>query len=277
MIQYDSHIHTAFSTDSDTPMEDMIRQGIINNLSGITFTDHMDYGFPDTYEWNCPDGYSPFTFNLEQYIHYIQQFKDVYRDQIQIFCGVEIGLKEDVYEENVSLSQHPSLDYRIGSIHLVDNMDPYYPEYWECNDEKRSLEKYFETTLINIEKLGDIQIDTFGHLDYIVRYAPSGYKLYSYRAFSDLIDEILRQLIHREISLEVNTSGYKNGGTMPNPSEDILRRYKDLGGERISFGSDAHTPDRLSKHFTDAEKLVRELGYRRYVTFVEGNEVWHEF
>ncbi len=46
MVYYDSHVHTAFSTDSDTQMEQMVLQGIQNGLHGLTFTDHMDYHFP---------------------------------------------------------------------------------------------------------------------------------------------------------------------------------------------------------------------------------------
>ncbi len=276
MIQYDSHIHTSFSTDSETAMEEMIQQGITNKLAGITFTDHMDYEFPNTYDWDCPDGFPPFTFDFDKYVATIQKYKNKYQDQIQIYTGVEIGLKKDAYEKNVQLSKHPALDYRIGSIHLIDNLDPYYPEYWESVNETRALEKYFETTLNCINNLGEIQIDTMGHLDYIVRYAPSGYKLYSYHNFSDVIDEILRKLIEREIALEVNTSGYKNGGTMPNPNGDVIRRYKDLGGECITFGSDAHTPEQLSKYFDDAGKLVWDAGFRRYVTFEKGVAKWHE-
>ncbi len=276
MIQHDSHIHTAFSTDSETPMEKMIQQGIQNKLVGITFTDHMDYEFPNIYDWDCPEGLPPFTFDLEKYVSSIRNFKKIYQSYIHIYTGVEIGLKEDAYEQNVTLTHHSDLDYCIGSIHLIDNQDPYYPEYWESMDEQRALEKYFEATLTNIMNLDEIKIDTLGHLDYIVRYAPSGYRLYSYQKFADIIDEILSKLIHREIALEINTSGYKNGGTMPNPHEDVIRRYKDLGGTLITFGSDAHTPDRLGKHFDDAGKLARQSGFDRYVTFKKRQPIWHE-
>lgn len=277
MILYDSHIHTSFSTDSDTPMESMIGRGITNKLKGITFTDHMDYNFPTKYNWDLKDNKAPFTFDVEKYLLQISDLKDKYKEQIDIFYGVEIGLKSDVIKDNIKLSNDPRFDYVIGSTHLVDDMDPYYPEYWESFEEKKGLRHYFETTLENLKTLGEIHIDTLGHLDYIVRYSPSGYNLYSYQMFSEVIDEILSVLIDKGISLEINTSGYKNGGSMPNPCEDIIRRYHDIGGELITFGSDAHTTDALAKHFKDAEELVKKTGFDFHTTFINHKPVFHKF
>ena len=277
MINYDSHVHTDFSTDSETPMEDMVRQGIKIGLAGIVFTDHMDYHFPMKYDWKLSEGMLPFIFDLESYLARITTLKEAYQDTIELLYGVEIGLKTDAIEDNRILSRNKALDYIIGSTHLVDNIDPYYPEYWEAFEEKKGLLHYFETTLQNLNELGDIHIDTLGHLDYIVRYSPSGYRLYSYQLFSDVIDEILHQILRRGISLEINTSGYKNGGPMPNPCEDIIRRYKDMGGELITFGSDAHTTDRLGKQFKEAEKIAKNTGFDYYTTFRNHKPVFHRF
>lgn len=277
MIYYDSHVHTSFSTDSETPMENMVIQGIKNGLKGLTFTDHMDYHFPMKYNWHIKDGNAPFTFDINHYFTCISELKEKYLNQINLYYGVEIGLKEDACDDNLLLSRDKILDYIIGSTHLVDDIDPYYPEYWESFEEKKGLEKYFETTYDNLLHLGGIHIDTLGHLDYIVRYSPSGYKLYSYQMFSDIIDVILKFIIENGISLEVNTSGYKNGGPMPNPNEDIIRRYRDMGGELITFGSDAHTTDLLSNHFQDAEKIVKNTGYDFYTVFINHKPVFHKF
>lgn len=95
--------------------------------------------------------------------------------------------------------------------------------------------------------------------------------------YAELIDEILRVIVTREISLEVNTSGYKNGGTMPNPNEDIIRRYRELGGESVTFGSDAHTAGLLAARFADAETIVRNAGFDHYVTFTGHKPTFHKF
>ncbi len=272
MIYYDSHTHTSFSTDSDSSMALMIQNAISYGLKGITITDHMDYEFPMSEDY---DTVTPFTFDLDSYFAEISRFKHQYHSKIQIRTGVEIGLKEDAYDKNVTLSHRSELDYTIGSIHLIDNMDPYERIYWESYEEKKALRRYFETMLFNIQHLGDIHIDTLGHLDYVVRYAPSGYQCYSYTAFSDIIDEILRCIIEKQISLEINTSGYKKSITMPNPNEDVLRRYLDLGGHQITFGSDAHAPEGLAYRFLDAEKLAKKTGFTHYTTFEGHKPVLH--
>lgn len=286
MIYYDSHVHTSFSTDSQTPMEEMVQKAVANGLHGITFTDHMDYYFPLTYDWDCTDT-PPFTFDLEPYLAQADRLRKAYRNRIRICSGVELGLKKDAKEKNIRLCQDERLDFIIGSIHLVDDTDPYYPEYWEMFGEKEGIRKYFETVWDNLQDASSfcpdradcgetrIQIDTLGHLDYIVRYTPSGQRPDAFRLFPDRIDEILRLMIARGISLEINTSGYKNGGMMPNPNESIIRRYRELGGEQITFGSDAHTPELLSGRFQDAAVLARNAGFHYYTTFTGHKPVFH--
>lgn len=275
MIDHDSHVHTAFSTDSDEPMEQMVKQAVRAGLHGITFTDHMDYNFPQAFNQDDTDP-APFTFDLEQYLAQIGRLEKIYGSQVRIYRGVELGLKRDAVERNMALSRDSRLDYIIGSIHLVDDIDPYFPQYWDTFGEKAGITAYFETALQNVQD-ARVPIDTFGHLDYIVRYAPSGNRFYSYRMYAELIDEILRVIVTRGISLEVNTSGYKNGGTMPNPNEDIIRRYRELGGESVTFGSDAHTAGLLAARFADAETIVRNAGFDHYVTFTGHKPTFHKF
>ena len=45
--------------------------------------------------------------------------------------------------------------------------------------------------------------------------------------------------------IELNTGGFKYGLGHPNPCEDIIKRYKELGGEIITLGSDAHKCESL--------------------------------
>ena len=94
-------------------------------------------------------------------------------------------------------------------------------------------------------------------------------KDYSYRAFADEIDTILKELIQYDIALEINTGGYKAGLGVPNPTPDVIRRYRELGGEKITFGADAHKPEHIAFHFADAAAIAQEAGFRYYVRFKE--------
>lgn len=277
MIEYDAHMHTQFSTDSEEPMEKMIQASIQCKLRGITFTDHMDYRFPTTYDWQLEAGEKPFQFDFEKYRDTIASLREKYKDQIEIHTGVEIGLKSDAYEDNIALSKRSDLEYCIGSIHLIENMDPYYPDFWEAYGEENGLKRYFETTYEQLQNLGEIRIDTVGHLDYITRYLPSGYAFYRYEKYAELIDEILKIILDRNIILEINTSGYKNGGTMPNPCFEIIKRFRELGGENIIFGSDAHDISRVAADFERAATLAEKAGFRGYLSVEDHVRQFHSF
>ncbi len=43
-MRADYHVHTAFSDDSDYPMEQVVRDAIALGLEELCFTDHVDYG-----------------------------------------------------------------------------------------------------------------------------------------------------------------------------------------------------------------------------------------
>ena len=94
MVQYDAHMHTQFSTDSEEPMENMIRESIRRKLCGITFTDHMDYRFPVTYDWKLGKGEKPFQFDFEKYRETIAVLREKYKEQIEIHTGVECGIEQ---------------------------------------------------------------------------------------------------------------------------------------------------------------------------------------
>ena len=73
-------------------------------------------------------------------------------------------------------------------------------------------------------------------MDYVVRYGKSREKEYSYTDYADIIDEILKLLIEKEKGLEVNSAGLKYGLPFAHPHPDVLKRYRELGGEIITIG-----------------------------------------
>ncbi len=82
--------------------------------------------------------------------------------------------------------------------------------------------------------------DVLGHMDYIVRYGRHQAKEYNWKNCSDLIDEILRWLIEHGKGIEMNMAGFKYGLGFCHPYPEIIRRYRELGGEIITVDSDAH-------------------------------------
>lgn len=272
-IVYDMHTHCDFSTDSKTPMKEQIEAAIACGLAGICFTDHMDYDFPpDAIEY--PGVKNPFVFNETEYKKNIIDYKNKY-SKIWIGTGVECGLQpsESVCQKNRALISQSGWDFIIGSVHLVEQTDPYYPVFWEGKDASCSIRQYFETIWESIRLFSDF--DTLGHMDYIVRYAPVGFAYDPYE-YQDITDEILKFLIRKDISLEINSSGLFSTASCENPHPVLVKRYLELGGELITIGSDAHMPERIAGGFSVLKQHLKEAGLHQYVTYDQRKPVFHE-
>jgi histidinol-phosphatase (PHP family) len=274
MILYDTHVHTEFSTDSQTPLSDQLDAAVSHGLKGICLTDHMDYEFPKEQYGDFASGSSaPFVFDLTEYTDAIQRFRPRY-PKLEIYTGVECGLQllPKVIEKNTLLAERDDLDYLIGSLHLADGKDPYYPSFWENRNPSVCVRHYFELVYDNITQFHSF--DSLGHLDYIVRYAPDTF-VYRPEEYQDIIMEILRFLVQHDIALEVNTSGWKSS-SFSNPHPSVLEWYRELGGYLVTIGSDAHAAEYLGFSFEKAAKLLQNVHIEEYVTFQRHRPVFHK-
>lgn len=258
MILPDCHMHTSFSTDSDAPVRSMIDRACEAGMSSICITDHHDIGFPG----------EGFILDVDRYFRELKALQEEYSGRIRLRVGIELGLKAGEEDRIRACAAGYDFDYIIGSIHLVENKDPYERGLFDMSDGEL-YELYFRTAMENLERCSGFQ--AFGHLDYIVRYGYQKEKEYSYAKYADLIDGILIHLIDRGIALEVNTGGLRCGLGFPNPHPDVLKRYRELGGELITIGSDAHTPDYIGYMFPQVCDLLRECGFRYVTEFINKN------
>ena len=109
--------------------------------------------------------------------------------------------------------------------------------------------------------------DVLGHIDYVVRYGKNGAADYSYQKYADEIDAILRAVIERGKGIELNMAGLKYGLPFAHPHPDILRRYRELGGEIITVGADGHRPEHIAWDFEKADDILKSCGFRYYTEF----------
>ena len=254
---WDQHMHCNFSGDSDALPEDMIKAGIAHGLSGICFTDHLDYDYPE--EPNI------FLLDFDNYFKVLSDLKEKYTDKISVNIGIELGLQTQAAGQNLAVAEKYPFDFIIGSSHVVNHMDPYYPEFFAGRDEDAAYMEYFESVLENINS--GVDFDVYGHIDYVVRYGPNKNAFYTYEKFKDIIDEILTQLISKGKGIEVNTGGFKYGLGHPNPTEDIIKRYRELGGEIITMGADAHVPEYVAYEFDKTAQIIKNCGFKYYTVF----------
>lgn len=254
---WDQHMHCNFSGDSDALPEDMIKAGIAHGLSGICFTDHLDYDYPE--EPNI------FLLDFDNYFKVLSDLREKYTDKISVNIGIELGLQTQAAGQNLAVAEKYPFDFIIGSSHVVNHMDPYYPEFFAGRDEDAAYMEYFESVLENINS--GVDFDVYGHIDYVVRYGPNKNAFYTYEKFKDIIDEILTQLISKGKGIEVNTGGFKYGLGHPNPTEDIIKRYRELGGEIITMGADAHVPEYVAYKFDKTAQIIKNCGFKYYTVF----------
>lgn len=255
----DLHIHCNFSSDSDADPEQMLQRAITLGLPAICFTDHNDYDFP------LEDGKQVFLLDFQSYVDRISALKQKYQNMIPIYIGVEQGLQDSVSEKVNAYDPKNQLDFIIGSSHLIHGADPYYKEFWEGRSVQDTIISYYESILENIKSCSNF--DIYGHLDYIIRYAPGQDREYNWKQNDDLIETILKSLIEHGKGIEVNTAGLKYGLKEPNPCAEILKRYHELGGEIITIGSDAHTPESLAYEFERIPAMLTDAGFRYYTIF----------
>ncbi len=249
-ITADCHLHSSFSGDSHTPMEEMVLQGIAQGLETMCFTEHLDFDYPDR---EGLDG-KIFLLDTDPYLYDLARLKEKYAGKIRLLFGVELGLQPEVVRKNAVYAKSYEFDFIIGSSHLCHGKDVYYPDFFEGRSKEDALREFSN-------------FDVYGHLDYVVRYAPGKDEGYFYAAYQDIFDGILNELLDKGKGIELNTGGIKKGMRDFHPCMDVLKRYRELGGEIITIGSDSHDTAHVGDSFDRAAEVLKECGFRYYCVF----------
>ena len=250
-------MHTLFSHDSEASPKEMIEGSIGKGLEMIYFTDHYD---KDDVEWGPESIFDP-----QEYFRVLEPLKEKYQDKIDVRIGVELGLRPylgDYYREFVET--YP-FEFIIGSVHSIQSTDPASGKLFQDKTDEEAYRIAFEETLTDIQRFDGF--DVLGHLDYVVRYGKEREKQYSYRKYADVIDQILKALIEKGKGLELNTAGLKYGLPFAHPQQDVLKRYKEMGGEIITIGADAHRPEHIAYDFQKASDILKGCGFKYYTEF----------
>ena len=268
LIDCDFHTHTGFSDDCYVSFDTMIEGAIASGIRTLAITDHYDPGYPD------PE--FPFTLEFDEYHRALDDAVSKYAGVINIRKGMEIGIWGGMFNESMTNLDEADRavnafdhDFIIGSFHCMRQDDLYRYDFANA-DRPSELEDFYAFMHESLRKF--MNFDVLGHFSIIDRYIG---EILDYSPVEDIIDEILKLLINNGRGIEINTSSFKYGTGIWLPRESILRRYNELGGEILTFGSDAHEPQYYRYHFNDAVQLAANLGFRYYCTFKNRTPEFH--
>jgi len=256
-MRCDYHLHTGFSMDSDTPMLAQLKRASELGLAEICFTDHSEHVWPDRK--------LQFTLDIPAYQKAVSELPDL---GVRVRWGVEFGIPcdEETTKEHLDRIREAGFDFVIASAHMVEGEDPYFPYYYEGRTVSEANAHYVGILLQYIRRLPPESFCAVGHVDYGSKFNPDQTAVMRYSDCPDALDELFRHVIQHGKCIEVNTSMYRKLGK-DIPGLDWLTRYRELGGEYVTFGSDAHIPSHMAYRFEDAAELAKAAGLKYYATF----------
>lgn len=270
MIKADYHFHSAFSTDGISELEDMVLSGISRGLKYMCITEHMDYdsamSTDERVRKEYPDDATPFVCDTKAVYTEFCMLKEKYKDKIRLNFGMELGLHPRLFAHYKEYIEEYPFDFLIGSSHEVYADDPYYPEYLKGRNAVEAYREYFKYELLCAKELKGC-FDVYGHIDYALRYNRPVDFVFDYGEYADILNPLLETIVSNGSGIELNTGGFSYFKDNPNPHRDIIKKYRSMGGEIITIGSDAHKTQDVGRYFEQAKAILEECGFRYYTVF----------
>ncbi|WP_328988486.1 histidinol-phosphatase HisJ family protein [Kribbella sp. NBC_01245] len=257
----DGHVHSEWSWDADLgAMDATCARAVALGLSVVAFTEHVDFtpfraGFlAEKFAHLVVDGtlIAP-ELDLAGYLESIEKCRAKYPD-LRILTGMEVGQPHRHVSEVADLLAKGTFDRVIGSLHCLPDGDE-YAEPWELFPH-HPADAVFREYLLEIPRMvsGSDAFNVFGHIDYPVRSWPDALRPFDPYAFEDEFRQALKALADGERALEINTR-------LPLDAT-ILAWWREEGGQRVTFGSDAHLPQALGAGLADAAAMAEAHGFR---------------
>lgn len=241
----DMHVHTEFSCDSEAKMEDYILEAKKKGISTICFTDHVDLNTNDY-------GYDYYL--ASEFWKKFNEVKSKENSGIEVLAGIEFGEPYLYGGRLTELAKYP-YDFIIGSIHWIGDMFP-CQKVREQYSAKEFYTMYWQEVLKTVQAGG---FDALGHIDFPKRYYG---EIYYEEA---TINEIFRNLLDKDLVIEINTSSLRKGHEQTMPGKKLLDIYKANGGKYVTIGSDAHAVEDIGADYMIAKRLLEEMGLQEVV------------
>lgn len=269
----DLHIHPSYSIDAKGELDEFVNSAIKKKISQICFTTHIDLE-PSR---QAMDRFISLNGKIEyltkksvsEYIENVRSIAERYKGILDIRVGFEIGWTSDAYGVIKDFLSELDIDFRIGSVHIIDGIaitsKKEAIQYFKKHSLEEIASKYYDELAFAAQSG---LFDVLGHIDGYKKYLPLvfGDKPLEYKD-EDLILKLIRACKENKVTFELNTSSILKGHKEFYPSQWILDIARKNGVETISLGSDAHSPEFVGFMFDEAYKTLQNYGFKTY--FIE--------
>ena len=263
----DYHVHTDYSPHAHSSVEAQLAAAAAAGLDEICFTDHMENG---PLELNF---HADFTARNA----HLLRVRDTAPVPFKI--GAEFGMTAPdgnrATEEEIRSFPY---DFVLLSLHELDQKDIYFEDLTDTYGVQGLIRYYLRTYYEGLITVDPDCFSSAAHLDYMEKCAPAVHYrdgIMRYEDAPDEFDEIFRYVIEHGKCIEINTSVYKKLPKGVRSGADWLRRYRELGGEYVTIGSDAHATEYVGYEMILARELALSAGIKYQATYEAMKPVMH--
>jgi histidinol-phosphatase (PHP family) len=262
-LPLDAHVHTDLSPDSDVPIDVYAALAVELGIAELAITDHVDFDRRDpAYRYA----------SFEDRERTVREAAERWAERgVTIRFGAELTYNTS-WEGDLRdhLARH-RYDFTIGSVH--DWPGSPYPrsqvERWVAG---RSLDAVMAPYLDQVRAAARSGLfDTIGHLDVVKRYLHPHVLPVDLAARPELFEPVLQALVDSGTGLEVNTSGLRHPVGETYPPAAIVERFRELGGQRVTAGSDAHRSEWLAWGLDEGYRILARADFAE-LTFRRGGD-----
>jgi len=251
----DYHIHSRLSPDASDEVDTLCQRAIEANLAEICLTDHAEFDPKDS-------AYENYSYEASQ--RQIAHARARFGDQLEIRLGVEVGYQECYKEDIRRFLTDKNFDMVLGAVHQVDHLFLNPREFFAGRREDEVVRLYFQEVLRGV-KSG--LFDVMAHLDLVKRHGVPYFGPFMFDKYAVYFEEVLKAMVEHGVGLEINTSGLRHPPKEPYPGLKAVRLYRELGGEIVTIGSDAHRAEHVGHGLEVGLELARTAGFKAIALF----------
>jgi histidinol-phosphatase (PHP family) len=250
LIPFDYHMHSKFSCDCRVSMADMCREALRKGIPEIAFTEHFDR----IRTGMCFDKYDP-----AAYFKGLEAARAEFGPQgLTIKAGVEVGEIHLNRGEVDAVLDAYAYDLVLGSLHWVRGENIFERPYFEKRSHQEAAHAYFQELAEMVDGGG---FTIMSHMDVLKRMGYQVYGRFDITDYEDDVRQVLAACIRRGIAPEINTSALRMAVNQAHPTIEVLRWYREMGGERLTIGSDSHNPTQLGYALDRALRMAQDAGF----------------